>query len=125
MKEATARLFAVLLAVAVPCGAEQPLTADAEVSSAALTVPIPAPTKLRLGLQEPGAPGQRPGIGVGVGLSEGKPLQMLTWGSGGAVVGSLAGPLGAAVGGGVGVLVGLAISVFTSPSGPVDGQRGR
>lgn len=57
----------------------------------------------------------RGSVGVSVGMKEGKPLQMSLWGSGGAVVGSIAGPLGAAVGGGAGLLAGYLFSRFVQP----------
>ena len=89
--------LSVLLALASPCAAERTLIADVEFSSATART-------------------QRRSSGL---LSEGKPLEVLVWGSGGAVAGSLAGPVGAVIGAGVGALCGLVYSVFVVPrNGP-------
>jgi hypothetical protein len=45
----------------------------------------------------------------GGGLKEGRKLEVLLWGGGGAIVGSLAGPVGTIVGAAVGSLIGLAV----------------
>jgi hypothetical protein len=88
-------ILATLLAA--PCAAE--LIADVTVSSATI-------------ISQP-----RPGAG-GL-LGEGKPLEVLVWGSGGAVIGSLAGPLGTVIGAGAGALCGLVYSIFVVPhNGP-------
>lgn len=65
----------------------------------------------------------RDSVGVGVGMKEGKPLQMGLWGSGGAVVGCLAGPAGAAIGGGVGLLAGYLFSRFIQSPPPNEPGR--
>lgn len=50
-----------------------------------------------------------------MGMNEGKPLEFLVWGGGGAILGSLAGPAGAALGGTVGAAAGLLFSTFVEP----------
>ncbi len=63
-------------------------------------------------------------VGASGGFKEGKPLEVLVWGSGGAIAGSLAGPIGAAIGGGVGALCGLVYSKFVVPhNGPDSAKR--
>lgn len=63
----------------------------------------------------PGGPQGRAGVGVGVGLSEGKPLQVMVWGGAGAIVGSMAGPAGTVVGAAAGSAFGLLFSMFVVP----------
>jgi hypothetical protein len=88
----------------------------------------PPPIEFRLD-QRPieaseGGRGGRAGLGVSIGLKEGKPLEVLVWGSGGAVAGSLAGPPGALIGGAAGALCGLIYSKFVVPrNGPVPVKR--
>jgi hypothetical protein len=57
------------------------------------------------------APGQEQGVRAvsGGGLKEGRPLEVLLWGGGGAIVGSLAGPVGTVIGAAVGSLIGIAV----------------
>lgn len=64
-----------------------------------------------------GAPGARRegSVGVGGGLSEGKPLEAVLWSGAGAVVGSLAGPVGAIVGAAIGAVGGMLIAIFVVP----------
>ena len=69
----------------------------------------------RVGFRAGARPGALPSFGVGVGISEGKPLEVSIWSASGAVVGSLAGPAGALIGAGVGALGGLLVSVFVVP----------
>lgn len=102
-----ALLLSVLLAA--PAAAEPALT------SSSAPIHLDAPPLMRLGHQPAVTPSGKASIGVGVGLSEGKPLEMLLWGGSGAIVGSMAGPLGAAVGGAAGAAIGLLYSVFVVP----------
>jgi hypothetical protein len=67
--------------------------------------------------QEPAGGGVS--IGVGAGISDGKGLETLLWGSAGTAIGTVAGPLGAAIGGAVGAFCGLMIGIFIVPkNGP-------
>lgn len=88
-----------------------PLSAagDLSVSSATARENV----SLKLGLQR--TPRGAAGVGVGVGLEEGKPLQMLLWSGAGAVAGSFAGPPGAIIGAAAGAVTGLLISIFVVP----------
>jgi hypothetical protein len=96
-KLAAASLIAA--ALARPCSAD--LIADVAVSTASAS------------------PRRRSSAGTGAGLKEGKPLEVMLWGGGGAIAGSLAGPLGTIVGAGTGALCGLLYSVFIVPrNGP-------
>jgi hypothetical protein len=52
--------------------------------------------------------GVQPGSRGG-GISEGRPLETVLWGGGGAIIGSIAGPLGTIVGASVGALIGLVV----------------
>ncbi len=52
---------------------------------------------------------------VGVGLADGKTLEMSLWGGGGAMIGSVAGPVGIVVGGLLGAAVGLFVAVVVVP----------
>jgi hypothetical protein len=53
------------------------------------------------------------------GLAEGKRLEMMVWGGGGAIIGSVAGPVGAIIGGAVGAIAGLVVAVVIVPrNGP-------
>ena len=66
----------------------------------------------------------RHSIGVGGGLAEGKLLETLIWGGGGAVAGAVVGPLRAAVGGVVGAAAGLLVAIFAVPhNGPDASER--
>jgi hypothetical protein len=70
---------------------------------------------------QPGAPFERKRRTIGVGrlFEEGKPLEVMVWGTGGAVAGSLGGPAGAVIGAGVGAFCGLVYSIFVVPhNGP-------
>ncbi|MBI5596567.1 MAG: hypothetical protein HY928_10805 [Elusimicrobia bacterium] len=100
-------LLALLLAA--------PARAAVTVTASSSPIHVDAPPLMRLGAQPAATPTGRASVGVGMGLSEGKPLEMLLWGGSGAVVGSMAGPLGAAVGGAAGAVVGLLYSVFVVP----------
>lgn len=102
-----AALLAALLAA--PSGAAVSVTASSS------PIHVDAAPLMRLGLQPAATPTGRASVGAGVGLSEGKPLEMLLWGGSGAIVGSMAGPVGAAVGGAAGAVVGLLYSVFVVP----------
>jgi hypothetical protein len=65
--------------------------------------------------------GQNQGVraGSGVGIREGMPLEMLLWGGGGAIVGSIGGPVGAVIGGSIGSLIGAVVgAVMTRKSSP-------
>jgi len=64
-----------------------------------------------------GAPGARKegSVGVGGGLSDGKPLETVLWSGTGAVAGSLAGPVGAIVGAAIGAMGGMLIAIFVVP----------
>lgn len=120
MKASTSRLAAALLACALarPCSAATALTADISVSSA----PVRSrsePFTFRFGFQKGVGSQGRSSIGVGGGLKEGKPLEMMMWSGGGAVAGSIAGPAGAVVGAAAGAVVGLLVAVFAVPhNGP-------
>ncbi len=105
---------AALALAALSAAAEPALKADVARSPAAPRAQ-PAPITWRLGYRPPMSPVERGTIGAGAGLSEGKPLEMLWWGSAGAVAGSLAGPLGAALGGAAGAAIGLCVSLFATP----------
>lgn len=94
---------------------------SAEVAAAVPSVTVssaPVSTEARprvgFGLLRPG-PQRRAAIGVSVGMAEGKPLEVLVWGGGGAIVGSIAGPLGAVVGAAAGSAFGLLFSMFVVP----------
>ncbi len=109
------KTFALVLSLtcAFPSRAAPPGDTDLAVSTPMAPGRAPAPLKFD-------APGPRPrsgarGVGVAVGLSEGKPLEVMVWGTSGAVAGSLAGPLGTIVGAGVGAVCGLVYSVFFVP----------
>ena len=72
------------------------------------------------------APGQdqttRPTSGGGI--KEGRPLEVLLWGGGGAIVGSLAGPVGTVIGAAVGSLIGLAVGTVMPRKQKAPGYRG-
>jgi hypothetical protein len=73
-----------------------------------------------------GTAGGRTSAGVGVGLAEGKPLEVMIWGGGGAIAGAMVGPVGAIVGAGAGALLGLLYSVFVVPhNGPGKDEKAR
>ena len=75
---------------------------------------------------ENGGSSGRVGVGVGVGLEEGKLLETLIWGGGGAIAGAVAGPLGALVGGLVGAAGGMLVAIFVAPhNGPETAQKSR
>lgn len=119
MKEPRHKALAVILAAALasPCAAAPSLTSDILVSSA--PVSKREPPLFRFNFQQGTGPQGRSSVGIGVGLSEGKPLEMMLWGGSGAVVGSLAGPLGTIAGAATGAVVGLLISIFIVPhNGP-------
>lgn len=114
-----AAALAVLLAL--PCRAQAP---HGGVLLSTGTASEKKPLAVELGLQKAQGSGGTATVGVGVGLEEGKPLEMLLWGSGGAVAGSFAGPLGAAAGGAAGMLAGLFVAVFIVPhNGPEEKRR--
>ena len=118
MKGSRLSLAAVFaLSLASPCVAEPDLTADVAHSSATTKQ---SSVILRVEPVGGAAPyHRRTSIGLRGFFSEGKPLEMTVWGSGGAVAGSLAGPAGAVIGAGVGALCGLLYSVFVVPhNGP-------
>ena len=116
MRELAAALLAAALA-SPGAAATLPLSADIAVSSAPFSQP--APINYRFDYQKQAGPEGTSSVGVGVGLSEGKPLEMMVWGSGGAIIGGMAGPLGAIVGGSAGTVVGLLVSIFIVPhNGP-------
>lgn len=98
------RLLLCLL-LAAPASA----AGDLSVSSA----PVRENLNLKWGLQK--TPRGAAGVGVGVGLKEGKPLQMMLWSGAGAVVGSFAGPPGAVIGAAAGAVAGLLVSIFIVP----------
>ena len=107
--------LAYLLAasLACPASAVPGPRPDVVVSSGSAQVPHPLP--FRPVFQGAAASDGRSTIGIGVGLKEGKPLEMLLWSGAGAVTGSIAGPLGTVVGAAAGAAVGLFISVFVVP----------
>lgn len=82
------------------------------VSSATVTVEGRPAAKVGL---LPGGPQRRAAVGAGVGLSEGKPLQVMVWSGAGAIVGSTVGPLGTVVGAAAGSVFGLLFSIFAAP----------
>lgn len=113
------RVLACLLAAALaaPCAAADPtgLKADVAVSTAA------PPISWHLGYEPAAVPaedgsGEGGSVGVGAGISEGKPLEMLLWGGAGAMAGAVTGPVGAGIGAAAGALIGLAVSLFASPN---------
>lgn len=96
-------------------------SASAEVVAAAPTLSVSSATvaadhkpPVRVGLL-PGGPQRRAAVGTGVGIPEGKPLQVMVWGGTGAVVGSTVGPLGTVVGAAAGSVIGLLVSIFVVP----------
>lgn len=99
--------------IAAPASAEVVAAAPALVVSSA-TVAVERKPPVRVGLL-PGGPQKRAAVGAGVGLSEGKPLQVMVWGGAGAIVGSTVGPLGTVVGAAAGSVFGLLFSVFVVP----------
>lgn len=104
------KLAVVLLLLADPCAAAPTLSSEVAVSSAPKKESAPIQFKFDQTGRSVGAKG---------GLSEGKPLEVAVWGTGGAVAGSLAGPPGALIGAGVGAVLGLLYSVFVVPhNGP-------
>jgi hypothetical protein len=118
MKESTNRRFAALLSAALAAtpasaaGAAPNLTARVEVSSAAVK---PPPIDFNFGYRKAEGAHERGSVGVGAGMKEGKPLEILYWGGAGAVAGSLAGPLGTVVGAAAGAVTGLLVSLFAAP----------
>lgn len=52
------------------------------------------------------------GVNRGGGISEGIKLEMVIWGGGGAIIGSLAGPVGTVIGAAAGSLIGLTIGII-------------
>jgi len=101
-----------------------------------IAIPPAAPGKDPLGLGKTAKPQPlefgfqksdgRTSAGVGIGLAEGKPLEVMVWGGGGALAGAVAGPLGAIVGAGAGTLLGLLYSVFVVPhNGPGKEEKTR
>jgi hypothetical protein len=120
MKAPTRRLAAVVLAAAMPlpCFAAPALIADVAVSSEAVPSAL-APIAIHFGTRLAAGPHERASIGVMAGIKEGKPLEVMMWGGGGAIAGSFAGPLGTIVGAGTGALCGLLYSIFVVPhNGP-------
>jgi hypothetical protein len=107
-------LLAAAMIAPTPSFAEAPLTADISVSSRPARGK-PEPIRFDFGYHKAPSESQRASIGTSGGMKEGKKLEMLMWGSGGAVVGSLAGPPGALIGGAVGALCGLVYSVAVVP----------
>lgn len=107
--------LAVLLAAssAAPCAAEVVAAGPALVVSSR-TVAVERTPPVRVGIL-PGGPQKRAAVGAGVGLPEGKPLQVMVWGGTGAIVGSTVGPLGTVVGAAAGSVFGLLFSVFVVP----------
>lgn len=99
--------------LAAPSAAEVVAAAPALVVSSG-TVAVERKPPVKVGLL-PGGPQKRAAVGAGVGLSEGKPLQVMVWGGAGAVVGSTVGPLGTVVGAAAGSVFGLLFSVFVVP----------
>ncbi|MBI5245855.1 MAG: hypothetical protein HY923_01640 [Elusimicrobia bacterium] len=119
MKAPRLSLAAILVAsLVLPSAAEPDLAADVAVSSAAASKPGTVILKVEpIGGASPYH--RRTSIGLSGFFSEGKPLEMTVWGSGGAVAGSLGGPIGAVIGAGIGALCGLVYSVFVVPhNGP-------
>ncbi len=120
MKAPARKLAAVVLAAAMPLPgfAAPALIADVAVSSAA-AASKPAPLDIHFGIRVADGPHKRVSIGVMAGMKEGKPLEVMVWGGGGAIAGSLAGPLGTIIGAGTGALCGLLYSIFIVPrNGP-------
>lgn len=109
------KMLAVMLAttLAYPLVAETGSRPDVLVSSGAAQGGKPLP--FRLVFKEGAAPKGAATIGIGVGMKEGKPLEMLLWSGAGAVTGSIAGPMGTIVGAAAGAALGLLISVFVVP----------
>lgn len=106
--------LALSTALARPCAAgDSTPAATAEVSVA--TAAAKPPPLLRIVTQPGAGPQGAPSVGIGVGIAEGKPLEMLVWGGAGAVAGSIAGPFGAIVGAAAGAAGGLLFSLFVEP----------
>lgn len=113
----TARPLAVLLAAALasPCAAAPAATADLSLSTASFRTPRKKPSFFWSAAGSGNIPLQRPSIGVGAGMKEGAPLEVMLWGGSGAVAGTVLGPGGTLVGAGLGLLY----SVFVVPhNGP-------
>jgi hypothetical protein len=126
MRGITAALAVALMSASEPAAAaaliEPILKADVDVSTAsAKDKKGKPPIEFKLGYRKAEGSHERDVIGVGVGMKEGKPLEMALWGAAGAVAGSLGGPFGAAVGGAVGVVAGLVYSHFFPP--PADAKK--
>jgi hypothetical protein len=117
MKELTLGLL-LAAALASPCAADPDLAAD--VAASTRTAVRSGTVFLRVEPVGGASPyHRRTTIGLGRVLGEGKPLEVLVWGTGGAVAGSVAGPPGALIGAGVGALAGWMYSVFVVPhNGP-------
>ncbi len=119
------KIFASILAatLAAPCTAAPALTTQVSVASAAAAKP--APVTFRFDSQLGPARQGHPSLSVSLGLKEGKPLEMMVWGGGGAIAGSLAGPLGAIIGAGVGAICGLLYSIMIVPHNGPERRSGR
>lgn len=111
MRRSLSAILAGLLAA--PSGAEV-VAAVPTVTVSSMPVPATHRPPAALGLL-PAGPQGRTAVGVGVGLAEGKPLQVMVWGGAGAIVGSMAGPLGTVVGAAAGSVTGLLFSLFAVP----------
>ncbi|MBI4387296.1 MAG: hypothetical protein HY551_07925 [Elusimicrobia bacterium] len=117
MRAQSTKALAVFLlaAFARPCAGIPNFSPDIYVSSGAVPAKNPEPITWRPVFNKKTGAHEHDSVGVGGGLSEGPPLQMMLWGSGGAVIGSVAGPIGAIIGSAVGVIGGLLISIFSDP----------
>lgn len=104
---------ALLSSVCPPMAAAVPALTGVTVSSDAAKIDHGSAVEFRFGAP-PGGPG-RAQAGVGVGIKEGKPLEVLVWGGGGAILGGMAGPAGAVIGGAAGAAAGLLYSVLVEP----------
>lgn len=104
---------ALAAALALPAWAEV-VVARPTVAVSSSPVPLEGRPPVVVGAL-PGGPQGRAAAGVGVGLSEGKPLQVMVWGGAGAIVGSMAGPAGTVVGAAAGSAFGLLFSMFVVP----------
>jgi hypothetical protein len=84
-------------------------------SGAEVVAAVPSLTVSSMSVSVEGKPTGQVAVGTSIGLSEGKPLQVMVWGGAGAIVGSMAGPMGTVVGAAAGAAFGLVFSAFIVP----------
>ena len=117
-------LLAAALLAPQPAAALPAMTGDVTASSTAVKT-----TDFKFRVEDDRTKHGRAEVGVSLMMDEGRPLEFLVWGGGGAILGSLAGPAGAALGAAAGAAAGLLFSTFveprTSPKASGSSARGR